>query len=836
MTAQILFTQQPNDQVVILRPDIVQFGIPQTLTEDFDGSNGGFAVETPIDYVGPWTYDATRGSWREDGQGPENFHANTSFLTGPAIIISEGGGLVVRFNHRYSFEYDGIRWDGGQLRMSLNGGSFRPVPAAAFIYNGYGGFTVDNRSVSALPRQPAFTGQSTNYNSEFITSVAVLGSFKTGDVVRIQFMASGDTNTRGLVPNWEIDRWEVIQGLDVRAASFEVGINDLRESGDPPATFQWYRDSGSGFQPLVGENTPQLLLAPVLGDNGARFRCEVSIPSITITSRTATLTVVYPNSPPTYTKGPDQSVAANSGLHTVTNWATNIRAYSDGWAPEVDQRLIFFSSADHLEYFSRQPKIDTNGTLTYTLAANACGTSIVTVLLQDSGGALGFGGDNRSSLETFRIDIPCPTNYCPGAANLSLTVQQNSFVDFQLPASDLDRDPLAYQVTQPPQRGQLFYSKADGTARYIPNPELCGSDSFRFNVTDGHCVSADATVTIRTSCCPYASNLSISIPVGSVPAILNLPGGDTDGDPVTYIVTEGAQHGVYVLGRQGLPNPFGELPPNQILYTPFANFFGIDTIRFKVSDGGCESSEAAVTINVVDSTPPVIYCPTDIVIEFTGTTGAVVNFSPYAADLSPPVVKCLPASGSAFSIGVTPVQCFATDASGNSNSCSFVITVLGARSVKQKVLAALPAVRNGINEVTNRARLDKVIKRLTSADDSSLWLDENYLNSKTGSRVFNLDRRSVRPMRTVARTEHDSAIDAELYDWIAQLIKTDRLLAALAVDAAEKISAESKTIAHYRKIILKGDASAAKGQAATAIADYRNAWQGAVRLHGRSVD
>src|SRR5204863_2427660 len=150
--------------------------------------------------------------------GPENNHPNTSFLTSPPIAITQNGGLGILFSHRYSFEYgtNGRRWDGGQLRVSLNGGPFQPVPANAFIQNGYGNTVVDGGSASILHGQPAFTGESTNHAGGFITSVAILGSFRTTDVVRVQFVAGGDTNTRGLVSCWEINLVEISRSLDVR--------------------------------------------------------------------------------------------------------------------------------------------------------------------------------------------------------------------------------------------------------------------------------------------------------------------------------------------------------------------------------------------------------------------------------------------------------------------------------------------------------------------------------------------------------------------------------------------------------------------------------------------
>ena len=78
-----------------------------------------------------------------------------------------------------------------------------------------------------------------------------------------------------------------------------------------------------------------------------------------------------------------------------------------------------------------------------------------------------------------------------------------------------------------------------------------------------------------------------------------------------------------------------------------------------------------------DTTRPVITCPADITQECTESGGAVVAFSVTATDIADPspTVICVPASGSLFPLGMTPVDCTATDAAGNSSMCSFLVTV-----------------------------------------------------------------------------------------------------------------------------------------------------------------
>lgn len=89
------------------------------------------------------------------------------------------------------------------------------------------------------------------------------------------------------------------------------------------------------------------------------------------------------------------------------------------------------------------------------------------------------------------------------------------------------------------------------------------------------------------------------------------------------------------------------------------------------------NSGAAAT--VAQNPPPVITCPAnfDATAATPGSTTAIVNFAdPLVTDNCPgATVVCTPASGSAFPLGATTVNCTATDSGGATASCSFVVTV-----------------------------------------------------------------------------------------------------------------------------------------------------------------
>jgi len=78
-----------------------------------------------------------------------------------------------------------------------------------------------------------------------------------------------------------------------------------------------------------------------------------------------------------------------------------------------------------------------------------------------------------------------------------------------------------------------------------------------------------------------------------------------------------------------------------------------------------------------DTIPPVITCPSNIVAISPNCAALDIFFAaPIASDnCQLDSVACTPPSGSPFPLGITTVTCCATDKAGNSNCCSFTVTV-----------------------------------------------------------------------------------------------------------------------------------------------------------------
>jgi len=82
----------------------------------------------------------------------------------------------------------------------------------------------------------------------------------------------------------------------------------------------------------------------------------------------------------------------------------------------------------------------------------------------------------------------------------------------------------------------------------------------------------------------------------------------------------------------------------------------------------------------LDTTPPMLTTPEDIVVDAEGASGKRVDYFVRALDEADGLISsyCAPQSGTFFPIGETTVSCSATDESGNSDYISFVVTVMSS--------------------------------------------------------------------------------------------------------------------------------------------------------------
>jgi len=104
---------------------------------------------------------------------------------------------------------------------------------------------------------------------------------------------------------------------------------------------------------------------------------------------------------------------------------------------------------------------------------------------------------------------------------------------------------------------------------------------------------------------------------------------------------------------------------------------GTTTVKSVATDAAGNKDSCSFTVKVNDTEAPKIACPANVVtLVDSAACSAVVNFVATVTDNCPgATVTCTPPSGTAFTKGTTTVNCTATDASFNTASCSFTVTV-----------------------------------------------------------------------------------------------------------------------------------------------------------------
>lgn len=343
-------------------------------------------------------------------------------------------------------------------------------------------------------------------------------------------------------------------------------------------------------------------------------------------------------------------------------------------------------------------------TVTYTLAGSvitspfafAIGTNTVTVTATN-----GAAPDATCSFTVTVIDNEAPTITAPPAVNVATgpgSTNCATFISDTTLGSPIASDNCSFVVNRtgvPP--GNIFpvgttvltYTATDGGGNMsaaLQNVQVVD------NTPPG--ITAPTNVIVNTG--PGATNCTVLV---------------SDQTLGTATVTDNCSASST---RSGIPA--GNLFP-----------IGMTAITYTATDVSGNTNVATQTVTVIDDTPPVINCPTNlpVVIE-PGETNTVVNFTVSAGDnCSIASTNSTPPSGSTFAVGTNTVTTVATDASGNTNTCSFLIIVNRRPTAGDDTLGA---VENG----SATASLAKLLANDSDADGDTLTITGVSATSTNG--------------------------------------------------------------------------------------------------------
>jgi CSLREA domain-containing protein len=326
----------------------------------------------------------------------------------------------------------------------------------------------------------------------------------------------------------------------------------------------------------------------------------------------------------------------------------------NGNAGDVGQQITLASGALLTLGASGGYSYNPNGQFEY-LAAGAVTTDTFDYTVSDN--------DGDSDIGTVIVTIN-GVNDAPIAVNDTATTTKDTVLvvgaqsdkRVLLNDTDVDGDLLAVtaqQITLP--SGALLTLNADGTYTYSPPAGFTGNDAFTYTISDGHGGTDSATVTITVIAAnqpPVANNDAASVSEDDTNGVnINVAANDTDVDgnlvPSSVTIISSPVNGAVVNNGDGT-----------VKYTPTANFNGLDTFTYRISDSdGLASNTATVsiTVNPVPDAPVANddSATLDTTLNSQVVINVIANDTDIDGDLNPASVTVTsnPANGSAVSNG-----------------------------------------------------------------------------------------------------------------------------------------------------------------------------------------
>jgi VCBS repeat-containing protein len=234
-----------------------------------------------------------------------------------------------------------------------------------------------------------------------------------------------------------------------------------------------------------------------------------------------------------------------------------------------------------------------DGSFNYRPNVNFFGSDLFTYQVSD--------GQGGTATATVTLDISS-VNDAPIASNDNYSTDEDSGLSVNATDgvltndTDIEMDALTVALETDTTNGSLILA-ADGSFVYTPNVNFNGSDSFVYTIDDGNGSSATATVTLNVIARnddPIAMpNVATTLEDQSLRIELLANASDIDGD-MLIVFNANSDNGSIFINAD-----------NSIIYTPDANFNGLDEITYIIRDGkgGTATSTVAVTVTPLNDNP-----------------------------------------------------------------------------------------------------------------------------------------------------------------------------------------------------------------------------------------
>jgi uncharacterized protein (TIGR03382 family) len=373
------------------------------------------------------------------------------------------------------------------------------------------------------------------------------------------------------------DSYTVIE--DSAATTFNVRSNDTSgpETGETLTVSAVTQPMGG----TVANNGTNVSFTPNANFFGATtFTYTLSDGNGGTATATVTVNVTGVNDPPDAVND-GLSVFSNSGPNTLSVLA------NDTFAPDDPETLTITAVTQ-----PANATVVNNGTnVTFTPAAGFRGTTTFNYTLSD-----GNGGTDTATVTV------AVTNNPPTAGNDSFSVAEDSLnTPFNVLTNDSSApdtgETLSVSAVSQPANGSASFTPSE--VRFRPALNFFGTTSFTYTVSDGSGGTATATVTVNVTAVndpPTVVDDTFQVARNSGATVLTVLANDSflPDDPETLTVTAVTQP----------TNGSASFTPSNVSFTPAANFVGIASFMYTVSDGKGGSATGTVTVNVTHLNAP----------------------------------------------------------------------------------------------------------------------------------------------------------------------------------------------------------------------------------------
>ena len=337
-----------------------------------------------------------------------------------------------------------------------------------------------------------------------------------------------------------------------------------------------------------------------------------------------TITVTAVNDAPSFTKGADETVLEDAGAQTAAGWATGISA---GPADEAGQTVTFTITGNtNPSLFASGPAVASNGTLSYTPAANAFGSVSGTLDHRDHGAPPARRADQRFTITVTPVnDAPSFDAVSdPAAVDEDATAQSIPGFATGMSAGPANEAGQALQFEIVSNSNPSLFAglaglplvSAGGTLTYTPAPNANGTALIAIRLTDdggtaNGGVDESATQQFTITVTAVNDPPSFQLPASPDQTVLEDAGAQSVAGFATAIskgpADESGQTLTFNVSNDN--NALFSVQPDidetsgDLTYTPAANANGSATVTVTLSDDGGGTNTSGTATFEIDVSP-----------------------------------------------------------------------------------------------------------------------------------------------------------------------------------------------------------------------------------------